>query len=105
MTFFDPLQLQHRLIIQRNINGIGVISEAATGSSVAKSLSGGLSAKRISMMDIPVFWTPVSMAMAIWSAFSKLKITANTNPIRKPTQTLRPAEIKIRQVNSLTIDQ
>jgi hypothetical protein len=55
-------------------SGNGVMIATDTGMTVVRSAMGCSSEKVRRKMEIPVFWIPVSTAMAIASGFDCLKI-------------------------------
>jgi len=79
------------------VRGIGVITEAATGTTEARSASGCDSDNWSSTIETPVFWTPVSIAIAILSTNGCLKDVEAISPTINPDHTLRDAANIIRQ--------
>lgn len=61
-------------------NGKGVMIATATGMTVVKSAIGCSSENWRRNMEIPVFWIPVSTAIAIASAFACLNNLDESHP-------------------------
>lgn len=87
---------KHFMPIHAIVSGMGVIIEAATGTTLAMSLYGGGRETPSKTIAIPVFWIPVSMLIAVRSRFGRRSIDDTMNPPKKPVQTQSPADMRMR---------